>query len=105
MRATFLALALALACSPACDPAPPPAAPSLRAPPAEADVLGLTEAELVERWPEFARPDTSFDLLVSKTIDRMPHRPPDYHVLRYGDTWLVVEIAGGVVVGLHHAHG
>lgn len=72
--------------------------------PSAKDVVGLTETDLHAKYPEFVKPDQSFDLLASKSL--YPYKVPRSHVLlRFGKTYLVVEIKDGQVIALHQISG
>jgi len=70
----------------------------------EKDVIGLSNAELVLKYPEVKVPSNSFALLISKML--YPLRIPKEHVLlRYGSKYIVFELKNDVVIAVHRVSG
>ncbi len=72
--------------------------------PAERDVIGLSEKELYEKYPETTVPSGSFLILVSKNLHPY-HAPSDHVFLRYGEQYWVFELKDGKVIALHRVSG
>lgn len=73
-------------------------------PPTKKNVIGLTQSELYEKYPETKTPTGSFSLLISKNLH--PYNPPIDHVfLQYGDEYIVFELNEGKVIALHRVSG
>jgi hypothetical protein len=72
--------------------------------PSAEDVIGLSEKELYEKYPETNKPSGSFLILVSKNLHPY-HAPSDHVFLRYGKAYLVFELNNGKVINLHKVHG
>ena len=68
------------------------------------DVIGMTEAELYDKYPETVIPDGSFLLLISKNLHPY-HLPSDHVFLQFGDTYTVFELKDGKVIALHQVSG
>jgi len=72
--------------------------------PSADDVIGLSEQQLVEKYPETQALDRSFHLLVSKHLH--PYRIPSSHkLLRWGSAYLVFELNGDKVIAIHRISG
>ena len=72
--------------------------------PSADDVIGLTEQQLLEKYPQTTALDNSFDLLVSKHLH--PYRIPSSHkLLRFGSAYLVFELKSGTVIAVHKIRG
>lgn len=66
---------------------------------------GLTPNQISEYWKTPVREmDRSFDLLVSKNLH--PYQPPPENtLLRFGDSYLILEFAEGKLVAIHNVSG
>ncbi|WP_395373646.1 hypothetical protein [Marinicella sp. W31] len=72
--------------------------------PSADEVIGLTEQQLLDKYPETKVLDRSFDLLVSKHLH--PYRIPSSHkLLRWGSAYLVFELKSGTVIAIHKISG
>lgn len=69
------------------------------------EARGLTADEIAERWQTpLVRMDGSFELLVSKNLH--PYQPPPEHeLLRFGETYVVLEFAEGKLIAIHRVSG
>jgi len=66
---------------------------------------GLSESEIKRRWGKPLNPlDRSFDLLVSKNLH--PYSPPETNkLLRWGDSYIVLEFKEERCIAVHHVSG
>ena len=70
----------------------------------EEDVIGLSNTELILKYPEVKAPSNSFALLISKMLH--PLRIPREHaLLRYGKKYIVFELKNDVVIAVHRVSG
>lgn len=69
------------------------------------DAYGLTPTQISEYWKTPVNEmDRSFDLLVSKNLH--PYQPPSENkLLRFGDSYLILEFADGRLIAIHHVSG
>ena len=66
---------------------------------------GLSELEIKQKWGKSLNPlDRSFDLLVSKNLH--PYSPPETNkLLRWGESYIVLEFKEERCIAVHHVSG
>ena len=72
--------------------------------PMKETVMGLSEKELYEMYPEVNIPSNSFLNLVSKNLHPY-HAPIENVFLRYGENYIVFELSNGKVITMHRVSG